>query len=88
MMSARAQLLSVPTVPRFAIVGSATLGVVGAFVGLVLGVRAYPPTAWFAVIEVAVPAAVVGALLGASGGLIAVLVQLGHAARLKRDQQG
>jgi hypothetical protein len=75
MRSPRSQLASVPTVQRFAVVGSAVLGVVGALVGLVLGLRAYPPTAWFAVIEVAVPAAVAGGLLGALVGLVAVVVR-------------
>ena len=39
--------------------------------GLVLGLRAYPPTAWFAVLEVGVPAGLVGALIGAAVGLLA-----------------
>ena len=75
MRSARSQLASVPTVQRYAVVGSAVLGALGALVGLMLGLRAYPPTAWFAVIEVAVPAAVAGGLLGALAGLTVAAVR-------------
>jgi hypothetical protein len=46
----------------------------GAVVGLVLGLRAHPATAWFAVIELGLPGAVVGALLGATAGVIASLL--------------
>jgi hypothetical protein len=79
MMSARSQLadqlVAMPLIPRCAVVGATVAGILGAIVGLVLGLRAYAPTAWFAVIEVAVPAAIVGALLGAVAGLVAVTVQ-------------
>jgi hypothetical protein len=75
MMSARSQLVARPIVPRFAIVGMVVAGVLGALVGLVLGLRAHPATAWFAVLEVGVPAAVVGAVLGALVGLLTVTVQ-------------
>jgi len=43
---------------------------VGAIVGLMLGLRAYPPTAWFAVIEVGVLAGLVGATVGLAAGAI------------------
>ncbi len=75
MMSARSQLQAMPVILRFAVVGSTVAGVLGGVLGLVLGWRAYPPTAWFAVIEVAVPAAIVGAALGAFAGLVTVIVQ-------------
>ena len=46
-------------------------GVLGGICGLVLGLIAYPPTAWFAVLEVGVPAAVVGGIAGlVTGGLL------------------
>jgi hypothetical protein len=57
------------------VVGSIVAGILGGLVGLVLGLRGYPPTAWFAVLEVGVPAAVAGGVLGAGAGLVAVLVQ-------------
>lgn len=47
-------------------------GVAGAATGLVLGLIAYPPTAWFAVIEVGVPGAVTGAVVGLMAGLFVI----------------
>lgn len=64
-----------PLVRRFALVGAAGAFVVGGLVGLVLGLHAYAPTAWFAVLEVGVPAAICGAALGALVGLVATKVQ-------------
>jgi hypothetical protein len=58
-----------PVVGRWASAGAASMGVLGAVVGLVVGLLAYPPTAWFAVIELGLPAGAVGAGLGALGGL-------------------
>jgi ABC-type uncharacterized transport system permease subunit len=75
MMSARSQLVATPVIPRFAIVGLTVAGVLGGLVGLVLGLRAHPATAWFAVLEVGVPAALVGAVLGLFVGLLTVAVQ-------------
>ncbi|MGO4258230.1 hypothetical protein [Marmoricola sp. RAF53] len=54
-----------------ACLGGLLLGAVGAVTGLVLGLHAYPPTAWFAVFEVGVPAAFVGCALGSLAGLVA-----------------
>ena len=75
MMSARSQRVAGPIVPRFAIVGLTVAGIVGGLVGLGLGLRAHPATAWFAVLEVGVPAAIVGAALGAVVGLVVVAVR-------------
>jgi hypothetical protein len=72
MTSARAHLAALPTVTRFAFVGSTACAIVGGPVGLVLGLRAYPATAWFALFEGAVPAGLVGAVVGAAVGLLAV----------------
>ena len=69
-MSARSQLATMPLIPRFAVVGSTAALIVGGLVGLVLGLRAYPATAWFAVFEVGVPAGICGAVLGALVGLV------------------
>lgn len=66
-------------VSRWALRGGVVLGGLGAVSGLVIGLAVYPPTAWFAVIEVAIPATVVGTLLGAATGALACLVRrLGH----------
>jgi hypothetical protein len=55
-------------------VGAAVAGILGGLVGLVLGLRGYPATAWFAVLEVGVPAAMAGAILGAVAGLVTLVV--------------
>ena len=60
---------------RYAVLGAALVGVPGCVAGLVLGLQAYPPTAWAAVVEVGAPAAVVGGLLGLVVGSLVVLVQ-------------
>jgi hypothetical protein len=59
---------------RFAIVGFIVTFVVGGVGGLILGLRAYPPTAWFAVLEVALPVGIVGAMVGVAVGLVVALV--------------
>jgi ABC-type uncharacterized transport system permease subunit len=74
MTSSRAYLASLPTVTRFAFVGATACAILGGLVGLVLGLRAYPPTAWFAVFEVAVPAGIIGAVVGALVALLALTV--------------
>lgn len=58
-----------PLLVRFVVAGIVLAGGVGGLVGLIVGLRVYPPTAWFAVFELGVPAAVVGALLGLASGL-------------------
>ncbi len=47
-----------------ALVGAVALGACGGAVGLVVGLFAHPATAWFAVLEVGVPTAVAGSVLG------------------------
>lgn len=66
--------LSVPV--RWAVTSAAAFGVVGGVIGLVVGLSANPPTAWFAVLEVGFPAAFVGAWVGLFIGGVASLV--GH----------
>jgi hypothetical protein len=41
---------------------SASCGLLGAIVGLSIGLYVYPPTAWFALIEIGFPSAVLGGL--------------------------
>jgi len=57
-------LRELPAPLRHALIGAVSLGVPGAMVGLVIGLRAYVPTAWAATLEVGLPAALLGALLG------------------------
>jgi len=64
------ELRSVPLIARWVIVGAASASVIGGIVGLVVGLLAYAPTAWFAVFELGVPAGVAGGLIGLIGALI------------------
>lgn len=72
--AARSAVSGVPLPLRYALVGGAVLGGIGGLVGLVIGLWAYPPTAWFAIFEVGVPAGVLGAVLGLAAGSIAHLL--------------
>jgi len=71
----RSQLASIPIVPRFAIVVSAAAFLLGALAGLIIGLIAYPPTAWFAVLELGIPAGLIGAGIGALAGLVVSCIQ-------------
>ncbi|MEZ5097628.1 MAG: hypothetical protein R2731_16955 [Nocardioides sp.] len=62
-----------PEPSRSMIVGALVLGAVGGVVGLVVGLVAYPPTAWFAVLEIGVPAGMLGGL----GGLVVGAIRAG-----------
>jgi hypothetical protein len=75
MISARSQLAAMPLVSRFAVVGAIVMGAIGGLVGLILGLLAYPATAWFAVLEVGVPAAIAGGLVGSLVGVVTLIVQ-------------
>ena len=46
------------------LVGCIVFAAIGGAIGLVVGLRVYPPTAWFAVLEIGVPAGMVGGLVG------------------------
>lgn len=69
------------TVMGFVARGAAISALVGATVGLVLGAIANPPTAWIAILEIGVPAAVAGAGIGLVVGLI---VTIQHRVRMRR----
>jgi hypothetical protein len=70
-VSAFAEVVRLPIVPRCAVSGSLIGTVAGALVGLVLGIRANVATAWFAVFEGGLPGGVAGGLVGAVIGLAA-----------------
>jgi hypothetical protein len=59
---------------KFANVGAAAgacvAGGLGVLVGLVLGLVYYPPTAWAAAIEIGIPAAMLGSVVGLVIGAI------------------
>lgn len=71
----RSQVAAMPVIPRFAVVGSAAAFLLGALIGLVIGLFAYPPTAWFALFELGVPAGILGAVIGALVGFVTAAVQ-------------
>ncbi len=73
--TSRPDVDEIPPPVRLAVLGATLAGVLGGLVGLVLGLRAYPPTAWFAVLEVGVPSALVGALLGLVAGAATCLLR-------------
>jgi hypothetical protein len=67
----RAGLAHLPLPIRVSVSCALVSGVLGGICGLVLGLIAYPPTAWFAVFEVGVPAGLVGGVGGlVVGGLL------------------
>ena len=79
MSTLRSQLAAMPLVARFAVVCSTSALVVGGLVGLVLGLIAYPATAWFAIVEVGIPAGVLGALGGLLvGGAVVAVRKITH----------
>jgi len=64
-----------PVPTRFAVMGALVLGIAGGIGGLISGLLAYPATAWFAVAEVGLPAALVGGLTGFVVGLLVLAVR-------------
>lgn len=72
----RRALRELPVPLRHAVLGAVVLGVPGGMVGLVIGLRAYVPTAWFAILEVGLPAALVGAVLGLVVGSLVYVYRL------------
>jgi hypothetical protein len=67
-----APLRALPRPARWAITGAAAAGVIGAIAGLVIGLQAYAPTAAFAVVELGLPAAIAGGILGLAAGVIVI----------------
>jgi hypothetical protein len=61
---------------RLSGIGAGVGAILGGIVGLIIGLVVYPPTAWFATIEMGVPAAI----LGGVGGLVTSLVIKRHQA--------
>jgi len=56
----RTELAAWPHLARWAAAGAILFGTVGGLVGLLIGLFTYVPTAPFAVVEVGLPAAVLG----------------------------
>jgi hypothetical protein len=71
MRTAPTALAQLPPLRRFVVAGIVLAGGFGGLIGLIVGLRVYPPTAWFAIFELGVPAAAAGALVGLASGLSA-----------------
>ncbi|WP_017935903.1 hypothetical protein [Nocardioides sp. Iso805N] len=67
-----------PLAPRHALIGAAALGTLGGIVGLVIGLHVYAPTAAVAILEVGMPAALTGGLLGLLSGSLVWGWRLAH----------
>ena len=67
-----ARLGGLPLPGRWAVIGAAFAGMIGAAVGLAIGLIVYAPTAPFAVLELGLPAAIVGGVIGLSTGVIVI----------------
>ena len=64
------RLRGLPLPGWWAVIGAASVGMIGAVVGLVIGLIVHAPTALFAVLELGLPAAIVGGVIGLSTGVI------------------
>lgn len=62
--------LETPMVLSATLIGFLSFGAFGGLIGLFLGLHAYVPTAWAAVVEVGTPLAAVGSVIGFLVGLI------------------
>lgn len=71
----RSVLAVLPLLARAVVIGTASAGVVGAIIGLVVGLRTYAPTAPFAVVELGLPAAIMGAVAGLAIGSIILAIR-------------
>jgi hypothetical protein len=74
-------LRGLPQVARWGTVGAASVGGPGAIIGLLVGLHVHAPTAPFALVELGLPATIVGGVLGLVSGMF---VAAGH--RILRSQ--
>ena len=66
-------LRELPRSAAWALVGAGSAGLIGAVTGLIVGLVVHAPTAWFAAIELGLPAAVAGGVVGAVAGAVVTL---------------
>jgi hypothetical protein len=79
-MRAFAAVMRLPVLARFFVVGTVCTGAAGCVAGLAIGLLVYPPTAWFGIFELGIPAAIVGGIVGLLSGSVVL------AARGLRDR--
>jgi uncharacterized membrane-anchored protein len=65
-----AWLRGLPMLARWASIAAIACGVSGGVAGLVIGLFGYAPTAFFAAVELGLPAVFAGALVGLVAGII------------------
>lgn len=73
-----------PNLPKplaYALLGAMWCGLLGGVVGLLVGLSVYPPTAWFAVLEIGIPAALLGFVAGMLVGAAMLLADRRHGAK-------
>jgi hypothetical protein len=75
MRAAVAVVMRLPVLMRSFVVGAVCTGVAGCVAGLAIGLIVYPPTAWFAVFELGVPAAIAGGTVGLLSGSVVFAVR-------------
>ena len=69
-----AAIVELPLPLRFAVLGGLALGALGCVIGFVIGLNAYAPTAWAATVELGMPSALLGAIIGVAAGSVRLLV--------------
>jgi hypothetical protein len=67
--------MRLPVLTRSFVVGAVSTGAAGCVAGLTIGLLVYPPTAWFAVFELGIPAAVAGGIVGLLSGSVVLAVR-------------
>jgi hypothetical protein len=72
---------NLPKPLSYALVGAMWCGLLGGVVGLLIGLSVYPPTAWFAVLEIGIPSALLGFVAGLLVGAAMLFVDRGHRAK-------
>jgi len=73
-VSIRREIAELPAPLRLAAIGGVLLGALGCTIGLVIGLDVYAGTAWAAAVEVGLPSAVLGVLLGLAAGAVKVFL--------------
>ena len=73
-----------PHLPKplaYALLPAMWCGLLGGVGGLLIGLIAYPPTAWFAVLEIGIPAALLGFVAGLLAGAARLFMDSGRGAK-------
>lgn len=59
---------------RYAVYGCVTCGLIGLILGTFVGLRVHAPTAWAAAVEIGLPSAVFGTVIGALIGVVTTII--------------